>query len=71
MNTLNKQLWTDDKGWSSSLGVGRGANKPSPQKINLLQNINVSLGFITIRGRDYGKLRHKAYVAVKMKNTAF
>ena len=25
----NKQLRTADKGWSSSLGVGRGANNPS------------------------------------------
>jgi len=23
---LNKQSWTADKGWSSSLGVGRGAD---------------------------------------------
>jgi hypothetical protein len=29
-NTLNKQSQTADKGWSSSLGVGRGANKSSP-----------------------------------------
>jgi hypothetical protein len=27
---LNKQLRTDNKGWSSSLGVGRGANNHSP-----------------------------------------
>jgi ribosome-associated translation inhibitor RaiA len=26
---LNKQSWTADKGRSSSLGVGRGANNPS------------------------------------------
>jgi hypothetical protein len=26
----NKQPWTDDKGWYSSLGVGREANNPSP-----------------------------------------
>jgi hypothetical protein len=26
----NKQPRTNDKGWSSSLGVGRGANNPSP-----------------------------------------
>jgi hypothetical protein len=25
-NILNKQLQTADKGWTSSLGVGRGAN---------------------------------------------
>jgi hypothetical protein len=29
-NTLNKQSRTADKGWPSSLEVGRGANKSSP-----------------------------------------
>jgi hypothetical protein len=29
-NIFNKQPRTNDKGWSSSLGVGRGANNPSP-----------------------------------------
>jgi hypothetical protein len=29
-NMLNKQLWTAEKGWSSSLGDGRGANNSSP-----------------------------------------
>jgi hypothetical protein len=29
-NMLNKQLRAADKGWSSSLGVGRGANNSSP-----------------------------------------
>jgi hypothetical protein len=29
-NILNKQSWTVDKGWSSSLGVWRGANNSSP-----------------------------------------
>jgi hypothetical protein len=28
-NILNKQTQTNDKGWSSSLGAGRGANNPS------------------------------------------
>jgi len=28
-NMLNKQLWTARKGWSSSLGVGQGANNSS------------------------------------------
>jgi hypothetical protein len=32
-NILNKQLRTADKGWSSSLGFGRGANKSSPYKL--------------------------------------
>ena len=30
VNKLNKQPQTADEGWSSSLGVGRGANNPSP-----------------------------------------
>jgi hypothetical protein len=29
-NILKKQSWTAEKGWSSSLGVGRGANNSSP-----------------------------------------
>jgi hypothetical protein len=29
-NVLNKQSRTADKGWSSSLGVGRGANNAPP-----------------------------------------
>ena len=29
-NILSKQSRTADKGWSSSLGVGRGANNSSP-----------------------------------------
>jgi hypothetical protein len=28
-NILNKQPRTNDKGWSSRLGIGRGANNPS------------------------------------------
>jgi len=30
VNILNKQSWTVEKGWSSSLGVGRSANNSSP-----------------------------------------
>jgi hypothetical protein len=37
-NVLNKQSRTADKGWSSSLGFGRGANKSSPWKRILLRN---------------------------------
>jgi len=29
-NILNKQSWTANKEWSSSLGVGHGDNNPSP-----------------------------------------
>jgi hypothetical protein len=32
---LNKQPRTADEGWSSSLGVGRGDNNPSPKKCTL------------------------------------
>ena len=32
-NKLNKQSRTADEGWSSSLGVGRGANNPSLLKL--------------------------------------
>jgi hypothetical protein len=32
-NILNKQSQTADKGWSSSLGVGRGANNPHRKKV--------------------------------------
>jgi hypothetical protein len=35
-NILNKQSRTADKRWSSSLGVGHGANNFSPYKISLL-----------------------------------
>jgi hypothetical protein len=31
-NILHKQPRTNDKGWSSSLGVGRGANTPHRKK---------------------------------------
>jgi hypothetical protein len=29
-NISNKQSWTADKGWSSSMGVGRGTDNSSP-----------------------------------------
>jgi hypothetical protein len=35
---IEKQSWTVDKGWSSSLGVGREADNSSP-KIKLLTKI--------------------------------
>jgi len=33
VNKLNKQSQIADEGWDSSLGVGRGANKPSLLKL--------------------------------------
>jgi hypothetical protein len=40
----NKQSWSAGKGWSSSLGVGRGANNSSRYKIILLRNNTNGLG---------------------------
>jgi hypothetical protein len=42
-NILNKQLRTVDKGWSSSLGVGRGARTRHCKNI-LLRNVTQGLG---------------------------
>jgi hypothetical protein len=42
-NIMNKQSRTADKGWSSSLGVGRGADNPSPQTFLLLRNVSKRL----------------------------
>jgi hypothetical protein len=43
----NKHSLTEDKGWSSSLGVGRRANSCAPQKHTMLRNNSHGLG----RGR--------------------
>jgi hypothetical protein len=37
---LNKQLRTVDRGWSSILGVGRGANNPHRKKIICYEMFN-------------------------------
>jgi len=42
---LNKQSRTADEGWSSSLGVGRGANNASPWK-PMLWNIHKARCFL-------------------------
>ena len=39
-NILNKQLRTADKGWFSSLGVGRGGNSSMPYICIMLQTVN-------------------------------
>jgi hypothetical protein len=41
---LNKQSRKADKGWSSSWGVGRGVDIPSPLKLVLLRIMNTCLG---------------------------
>jgi len=43
-NMSNKQSRTANKEWYSSLGVGRGVDKSSPQKLALLRNMNTCLG---------------------------
>jgi hypothetical protein len=40
-NILNKQPQINDKGWSSSLAVGRGANDPSQQKNKFVRTISI------------------------------
>jgi len=44
VNILNNQSPTGDKGWSSSLGFGRGAKNSSPYKRIVLQIIQKGLG---------------------------
>ena len=44
-NKLNKQSRTADKGWSSSLEVGRGFNNASPSK-PMLRNIHKPRSFL-------------------------
>jgi hypothetical protein len=46
VNILNKQWRLAETGWSSSLGVGRGANIFSPTKRIMLRNVHVS--FLTV-----------------------
>jgi hypothetical protein len=41
---LNKQSLTADKGWSSSLEVGRGAATPHCKNFLLLRNVSKCLG---------------------------
>jgi hypothetical protein len=65
-NILNKQPLTNDKGWSSRIGVERGANNPFALKINMLRKTQYNLGSgkifwinypsdgIWIRDLDYG-----------------
>jgi hypothetical protein len=43
-NILNKPSRTVDKGWSSSLGVGRGAATPHCKHFLLLRNVSKCLG---------------------------
>jgi hypothetical protein len=44
VNILNKQSRTDDKGWSSSLGLGVGPTTPHRKNVLLLRNVSKCLG---------------------------
>ena len=54
-NKLNKQSRTADKGWSSSLGVRRGANKASPMKTHVKKCSQVEMLHLETK-RSGGKL---------------
>jgi hypothetical protein len=43
-NILNKQSRTVDRGWHSSLGVGRGTNNPHRKTLYLLRSMYKDLG---------------------------
>jgi hypothetical protein len=47
-NILNKQSGKADKGWSSSLGVGRGVNKFSLLKKHIFTNVLQGLALARI-----------------------
>jgi hypothetical protein len=44
VNILNKQSRTADRGWPSSLGIGRGANNPHRKTLYLLRSMCKGLG---------------------------
>jgi hypothetical protein len=52
-NILNKQSWTANKGWSSSLVVGHGLTTPNCKKKSLLQKFKRRLGPGRIPRIDY------------------
>jgi hypothetical protein len=49
VNTLNKQLWTAEKGWSFSLGVGREANNTAVTKQPRQQKMDMRFGTWNVR----------------------
>jgi hypothetical protein len=44
---LNKHPWTADKGWSSSVEVGREANNLSSYNIKIFRNVTQDFGLAT------------------------
>jgi hypothetical protein len=60
-NIINKQR-TADKGWSFSLGVGRGANNCSPQKVACYKTLDGAMNWDLRRdcsGSAHGFLKIK------------
>jgi hypothetical protein len=65
-NILNNQSRTADKGWPSSLGVGRGSNNSSPKKSTLLRNVHTeSLGPGLIFNRDRWRALENAVMNIR------
>jgi hypothetical protein len=72
VNTLNKQSRTNDKGWSSSMGVGSGVKPFTVKKItnslqefwtwilwkNDLMNVNMIMRFGTWNVRNFCRQVH-------------
>jgi len=54
VNILNEQSRTANKGWSYSLGVGRGNKNSSPWKSSPLRNITQDLRIGRILWNDIG-----------------
>jgi hypothetical protein len=46
VNKLNKQPWTADEGWSSSFGVGQGANNSFPLKKSCFVLLTIGLFYL-------------------------
>jgi hypothetical protein len=51
-NISNKQLRTSDKGWSSSLWVGRGLRTPHRKETNMSRNVSQDLRLGQNPGKD-------------------
>jgi hypothetical protein len=67
-NILNKQSRTDNKGWPSSLGVGRGVNNTLTVKKSVTNNLHKPrtwMGSLDKRPKGLGKDRNRWRALVK------